>query len=148
VYFPEVEPVLEATYRLLSESDSVSPEDVITEMGEGTDADHVRRALAQLYRDDYISGQDVEEYPWPIRIEATEKGLQEAAGWPREGASREAEAQAFLRLLDERIADQATTEEERGLLRQIREGAIGVGTKVIGEVLARYLIHMTRGNAP
>jgi hypothetical protein len=139
VYFPEVEPVLEATYRLLSESDSVSPEDVITEMGEGTDADHVRRALAQLYRDDYISGQDVE---------ATEKGLQEAAGWPREGASREAEAQAFLRLLDERIADQATTEEERGLLRQIREGAIGVGTKVIGEVLARYLIHMTRGNAP
>ncbi len=145
--WPEIEPVLYATYRLLSERDVLKPEDVIAEMGEGTDADHVKRALAHLYRDDYIGGQDVEEHPWPIRIEATEKGLKEAAGWPREGATHEAEAKEFLRLLDERIAE-ATTEEERGLLRQARDAVTNVGTKVLGEVLSRYLIHMTRGSAP
>lgn len=80
MYWSEVESVFEATYRLLSESDSVSPDQVVAELGEGTDADHVHRALAQLYREGYIGGLTVEEQAWPYSIYGTEKGLQQAAG--------------------------------------------------------------------
>ena len=76
MYWSEVESVFEATYRLLSESDSVSPDQVVAELGEGTDADHVHRALAQLYREGYIGGLTVEEQAWPYSIYGTEKGLQ------------------------------------------------------------------------
>jgi hypothetical protein len=80
VYWSEVEPVFEATYRLLRESDSVSPDQVVAELGEGTDADHVHQALAQLYREGYISGLTVEQQDWPYSIYRTEMGLQLAAG--------------------------------------------------------------------
>ena len=136
--------MFEATYRLLSESDSVSPDQVVAGLGEGTDAGHVHRALAKLYRAGYIGGLTVEEQAWPYSIYGTEKGLQQVAGWPREGGTQAAEVQTFLHLLDEHIADERTPEEERRRLREIREAAAGVGVKVLGEVLARYLVHMTK----
>ena len=140
MYFPEVQPVLEATYRLLSEHDSVSPDQVVAELGDETDPDHVRRALAQLYRERYIGGLTIEEQAYPYSIYGTEKGLQEAAGWPRDGA---ADVQTFLRLLDDRIAREDTSEEDLGHLRRIRETVSGASSRVIGEVLGRYLAEMT-----
>jgi hypothetical protein len=145
VYWPELQPVVGATYRLLSEHDSVSPDQVIGELGEGTDPDHVHRALAQLYREGYIGGLTIEQQAWPYSIYGTEKGLQHAAGWPREGAAGDAEAQAFLRLLDERIAA-ATSEKEAGVLRRVRDAAAEVGTKLLAEVLSSYLARMSKDN--
>jgi hypothetical protein len=85
MYWPELQPVLEATYRLLSEHDSVSPDQVVAELGEGTDPELVHRALAQLYRAEYIGGLTIEQQDWPYSIYGTEKGSQQAAGWPPEG---------------------------------------------------------------
>ncbi len=139
--------MLDATYRLLSERDSISPETVIAEMGDGTDAAHVRRALAHFHREELVGGLKTSNSPVPKTIRATEKGLQEAAGWPRDGAvAREAQIEALLRLLDERIADEGTSEEERGRLRRVREAISNASTKVFGEVLGRFLAEMAKGS--
>lgn len=140
--------MLDATYRLLSERDAIAPEDVSAEMGEGTDPDHVNRALAQLYREGYVTGFGIENVPWPLSIQPAEKGLRAAAGWPSESSSaHETQIGALLRLLDERIADEATPEEERGRLRRVREAIGSASTKVFGEVLGRFLAEMAKGNA-
>lgn len=144
MYWPELQPVLEATYRCLSERDEISPEDVIAEMGEGTDPDHVKRALAQLYRGErYIGGQDVEEYPWPIRIEATEKGLQEVAGWPKPGAAGGDQLELLLRLLDDKIAAPETPPEEKTRLQRVRDSLGGAGRDIIVGVLSNFIAKQT-----
>ena len=135
--------MLDATYRLLSEHDVVSPEDAIAEMGEGTDPDHVRRALAQLYRERYIGGQDVEDYAWPIRIEATEKGLQEVAGWPKPGAAGGDQLELLLRLLDDKIAAPETPPEEKTRLQRVRDSLGGAGRDIIVGVLSNFIAKQT-----
>ena len=49
----------------------------------------------------------------------------------------------LIRLLDERIADDKTPEEEKGRLRRAREGIVGVGREVFAEVLAAYVTRQT-----
>jgi hypothetical protein len=143
VYWSEVKPVLDATYRLLSEHDEVSPEDVIAEMGEGTDPDHVKRALAQLYREGYIGGQDIQQVDWPISIEATEKGSQEVAGWPKPGAAGGDQLELLLRLLDDKIAAPETPPEEKTRLQRVRDSLGGAGRDIIVGVLSNFIAKQT-----
>jgi hypothetical protein len=143
VYWSEVKPVLDATYRLLSEHDEVSPEDVIAEMGEGTDPDHVKRALAQLYRGGRIGGQTIEQVDWPITIEATEKGSQEVAGWPKPGAAGGDQLELLLRLLDDKIAAPETPPEEKTRLQRVRDSLGGAGRDIIVGVLSNFIAKQT-----
>lgn len=144
VYWPELEPVLEATYRLLSEDDAIAPEDVIAEMGEGTDPDHVKRALAQLYRNSkYISGLHVEEVACPYLIRATEEGWQQVGGWPNPGAAGGDQLDVLLRLLDEKIAAPETPPEERTRLQQVRASLVDAGRDIVIGVLSNYIARQT-----
>lgn len=70
-------------------------------------------------------------------ISSTEKGLQLASGWPTPGGSGQADL--LLKILDERIGDPATPEEEKGRLRRVRESVGDLGRAVLAEVLAAYL---------
>jgi hypothetical protein len=139
----EVEPVLKATYRLLAERDYISGEDVIAELGRPPGDAATGRALDALSRADYIEGQFIEQSSVPVLITSTEKGLQEASGWPKPGGAGAEQVELLLRLLDERIASAATPEEEKGRLRRARDAVAGVGREVFAEVLAAYVARQT-----
>jgi hypothetical protein len=143
VYWPELQPVLEATCRLLSDHDEVSPEEVIAELGAGTDSNHVKRALAQLYREGYIAGQDIEQVDWPISITATEKGSQEAAGWPKPGAGGGDHLDLLLRLLDEKIGAAETPPEEKTRLQRARDSLADATRDIIVGVLSNFIAKHT-----
>jgi hypothetical protein len=144
MYWSQVQPVLETTYRLLSESDSVSPDQVVAEL-DGSAGDDVRRALAQLYREGFIGGLTVEQQAWPYSIYGTEKGMEQAGERRRESGTHETEVEAFVRILHERIASAATSEEERGRLRRIRDAVSDAGIGLIGEVLGKFSAEAARG---
>lgn len=143
VYWPELEPVLEATYRLLSERDAISPVEVLAEMGEGTDPDHVKRALAQLYRDDYIGGPTTAQDPVPKIIKATGKGSQEVAGWPKPGAAGGDQLELLVRLLDEAITAPQTPPEQKTRLQRVRDSLVDAGRDLIVGVLSNFIAKQT-----
>ena len=139
----EVRPVLEAAYRLMDQDDEGTtwPDAVSAELGKPQDP-RILRILGQLYEAGYITGPTIEESPAPISIESTDKGLQLVAGWPTPGG-RGLEVERLLGLLDERIADEARSPDERGRLRRFRESVVDIGRDVGSEVLGAYLARMT-----
>jgi hypothetical protein len=72
----------------------------------------------------------------PFHIEATEKGLQQCAGWPT-GAGSQAFAAEFVAALTARIDDAETPEDERGRLQRLRDATEDVGLRLFAEVVAR-----------
>ena len=120
----EVEPVLKVTYELLDAREEVGQADVCEALGRPNGDAVTIRALELLYNDDYIGGSTIDNSPAPVFIEATPKGLQRTSGWPAEGSSGEVEL--LLRLLDERIDSEETTEEGKGKLRRARDGFAGL----------------------
>jgi hypothetical protein len=133
----QVEPVLQATYRLLNTSgeDSTTQDAVCNELGKPRGDDETIRALAQLAAAGYIGGMTIDNSPAPVFIEATEKGLRRASGWPSES---DRGGEILLGLLDERIANPVTTDDERGRLERARSALADVAPRLIGEVLAAY----------
>jgi hypothetical protein len=138
----EVEPVLAATYRLLADQDHLRGEAVIAEMGRPPGDETTGRALENLHRTGYIEAQFVMQRSVPVLVESTEKGLQHASGWPRDGGTAQ-QVELLLGLLDERIASDATPEEEKGRLRRARDAVASVGKDVFADVLAAYLARQT-----
>ena len=134
----EVEPVLKATYRLLDDQDVITPEQVARSLDKPPDDEQVMRALAYLYANNYIGGFTANQRAEPVRIQASERGLQEASGWPRPGGAGAEQVELLLRLLDERINDSATPEEERGKLRKMRDAFASLGRDFAVELLSAY----------
>jgi len=140
----EAKPVLETTYRLLAQSDEVSGQAVNQALGRASDDEAAGRVLEKLHEGGYIKGHFVMQTSLPIMIESTEKGLQETSGWPAPGGAAGAEqVELLLRLLDERIDDETTPEEERGRLRRARTAVGDVGRGVLTEVLAAYIARVS-----
>lgn len=139
----DVLPVLAATYELIDESEDgyVDGEDVAAKLGRDADDTAFRSVFQQLDQADYV---DVQVWAGgmapPAMIGATEKGLRITHGWPGEGGES---VEILLRLLDERIADPDTPEEERTRLARFREGAAGVSKGVLQSVLSAWLTHVT-----
>ena len=67
----EVRPVLKATYRLLNDAESTSPEAVCVALGRRDDDERIRRALALLHQEGYIGGFTTAQTPVPISITPT-----------------------------------------------------------------------------
>jgi hypothetical protein len=133
----EVEPVLNATYDLLDEQESTTPEAVSNALGKPTGDERTIRALAYLYDADFITGQTIEQSAAPVFIQATEKGLQAVRGWPGGGSDAQL-VELLLRVLDERIESDETPEEEKGRLRRARDAFAAVGRDVAVGVLTAY----------
>ena len=138
----EVRPVLDATYRVLEERDGANEDAVNDALGRAHGDIRTERALALLAESGYIGGPSHDMSPVPVLIKATEKGLQEASGWPRDGGGDEQVA-LLLKLLDERIEDQRTPEEERGKLRRARDAFAGLSRDIAVGVLTAYTTRAT-----
>ncbi len=136
----EVEPVLAATYRLFNAGQEPGQDHVCAALGRAPRDERTIRALAQLYETGYIGGYTVEESPAPVRITATEKGLQRTSGWPgaEAGHSDERLVGLLLELLDERINDPATPEPQKGVLRKFKSAATEAVPGFLAEFLAAY----------
>lgn len=133
----DVEPVLRATYGLLAGRERVSSDEVIAALDPPpTDAFAAGRALRSLLDQGYIVGVMYLGHEIPENIQATEKGLQAASGWPTPGQAP-AFASAFVQTLTEQINDAGTPEEERGKLRKLREATEDAGVRLFAEVMVR-----------
>lgn len=143
----EVQPVLETTYRLLAQQEKagrVTGQAVNEALGRDTNDEATGRVLKRLHEAGYIRGQFAWQTSLPLMIDSTEKGLQQTSGWPSPGAAGGTEqVELLLRLLDERIADEATPDEERSRLRRVRDAVGEVGRGVFTEVLAAYIARVT-----
>lgn len=139
----EVKPVLDATYKLLNERERVSQDAVCAALDRPAKDQQTIRALALLYESGYISGMTVDQSPAPIFITATEKGMQQTSGWPSASSDQ---VDLLLRLLDDRIADAATPEEEKGRLRRARDAFAALGRDVAVGVLSAYAAQATGAN--
>ncbi len=137
----DVEPVLRATYGLLVDRDWVSSDEVIAALDPPpADAFIAGRALRYLRDFGFIDGKMFLGHEMPEHIQATEKGLQAASGWPVAGESQ-VFASEFVKALTERIDDNETAEDERGKLRRLRDATQDVGVRVLAEVVARMAEH-------
>lgn len=139
----EAAPVIAATYGLLNEDDTTTQEAVIAVLKRPAGDDRTIRALAHLYKFNFINGPTIEERPVPILIEPTEKGLQQTSGWPKPGAAGEEQVAQLLAALDERIESDETPEEEKSNLRRIREGVVGASRDILVGVLTSYASRAT-----
>jgi hypothetical protein len=137
----EVEPVLRATYGLLADRSTVNSDDVIAALDPPpADAFIAGRALRYLLDFGFIDGKMFLGHESPEHIQATEKGLQAASGWPVTGEPQMFAAD-FMQALSERINDSDTGEDERGRLKQLRDASEDVGIRLFAEVLARMAEH-------
>jgi DNA-binding PadR family transcriptional regulator len=138
----DVEPVLRTTYELLSSAEEgyISGLSVNAALGRDPNDERIGDVLEQLHKAGYIEGKFVMNTSVPIFIRPTEKGLQQTQGWPEPGGAA-ADARLLLKLLDERIGDADTPEEERTRLQKLRASAGEVGESVLGQVMAAYLKH-------
>jgi hypothetical protein len=142
----DIQPVLKATYDLLDEDDETSAEAVCTAMGRAPDDEWTRRVLGRLHKIGYIAGPTVTNDPVPVSIRETEKGLQQAKGWP--GGDPRLQVEGLLAILDERIADPETPEQQRGLLRRIRDAVGEVAPRLMAQILVEYANRQGLGGAP
>lgn len=141
--FEEAEPVLAATYELLRDAESTTPDAVNEKLGREPGDEHTTRALALLYKTRFIGGTDYQNSPAPVIIEATEKGLQKTSGWPEPGAAGGDIVEVLLKLLDERIESPDTPEEEKGRLRRARDAFAGVTRDITVGVLSNLISKQT-----
>jgi hypothetical protein len=134
----EVRPVLAATYRLLDAAEGTNAGQIAQELDRPPDDERLERALGLLYDAGYIDGPTIDQLPYPVRIQSTEKGLRETSGWPSEGGGGD-QIEALIRVLDEYIESDETPEEEKGRLRRARDAFVGVGRDVAVRVLTEYV---------
>jgi hypothetical protein len=134
----QVEPVLRAVYRRLSDEREIEPEQVCADLGRTQDDEATTRALIELRQYGYIDGI-VSGYLEPPRsMRPTEKGLQQCAGWPTPGSESVFVAQ-FLTAIDARANDVSVPAEERSRLKKLFDAAGAVGKDVLTEVTAKVL---------
>src|SRR4051794_21244901 len=105
-------PVFEATYRLLSQGGGyIDGRAVNEELGRSADDESTGNVLGLLTRTGYINAEFVLNSALPVLITPTEKGLQQAAGWPQEGGIPEAESVVPHASLDFEGLDETDFEE-------------------------------------
>jgi hypothetical protein len=138
----EISPILIATYKVLDDrpNGDVRDEDVERLLPD-VEPDRVRHALRMLKEQGYVrayiaSGGRVDS------IMPEERGLQATMGWPTPGRAKEVGAAVLMEVLDEQ-AEQATTEEERGRARRLREVIAETGSTVVSETIASVITRMT-----
>jgi hypothetical protein len=134
----EVQPILNATYELLDGSDRVSQEGVCEVLGRPPGDERTIKALALLHEDGFIGGIMVAQSPAPVIIQTTPKGLRHTRGWPSEAHNPE-QVDLLLRLLDERIASDETTETDKGKLRRARDAIADLGKDIAVGILTAYV---------
>jgi hypothetical protein len=135
----QVEPVLQATWRLAEERITgsamlnIPSSEIALAMGESASEEQVALALDQLAKAGYL---DVMRVMGPdVFVEGfTEKGLQLVAGWPTGPA--EAMMNALLESIEQQIQG-ATSEEQRTRLERFREAATGMGRELLLRVLTQ-----------
>lgn len=132
----QVEPVLLAVYRRLSDEREVEPEQVCADLGRAEDDEATTRALIELRQYGYIDGI-VSGYLEPPR-NMRPTGLQHCAGWPTPGSESVFVAQ-FLTAIDARANDASVPAEERSRLKKLFDAAGAVGKDVLTEVTAKVL---------
>ena len=112
-------------------------------MGVPEDDRQTIRAFQLLQTRGYIDSQSAwgEAVPWLIR--ATEKGLQQTSGWP--APERSSDVGALISVLDERIQDRHTSDEDRTRLQRWRAAVAELGKGIVSEVLASYAAKMSSG---
>jgi hypothetical protein len=137
-----VKPYLDATYRLLEEDQVIDGSAVVEALGDSPDDPRVGQIFRLLQEADYINAHFAMATQAPVMIQATEKGLQATSGWPSPGNSGDL-VLALISAIDDRIEDEATSDEERGRLRRWRDALVGVGTNLAAEVLASYAAKAT-----
>jgi hypothetical protein len=134
----KVDPVLRAVYGLLSGELEVEPEQVCAALGRDVGDEPTSTALRELRQYDYIEGIVSGYLEPPRNMRATEKGLQQCAGWPKPGSESVFVAQ-FLTAIDARANDASVPAEERSRLKKLFDAAGAVGKDVLTDVAAKVL---------
>lgn len=101
----------------------------------GLEPRDVEVGLHALYDAGYITGTDASGFDqafglMAIRLE--ERGRRAVGQWPPED-----QFDAFVAVLEQRIAE-ASTDEERSRLERVRDAALGVGRDVLTSVLSAW----------
>lgn len=132
-------PILQTVVDLYNEAgpgEGVSQPQVCKRLGRNEGDSGVSRAFEVLERSGYLMGEmEIDSVPGPLTAAPTEKALQLLAGWPSSG---DAAAAKLLSILDEQIAH-ASSEEEKGKLRKLRESVVDIGESITAEVLVKLL---------
>jgi hypothetical protein len=137
----DILPVLRATYDLMDEEqdDAIETEVLNARLvTEERDEGALYRIFTQIGRTGYADVQFAGGMTVAF-VQPTEKGLQVTRGWPVPG---QADAEALLRLLDQRIASPDTSEEERTGLTQLRDAAGRVSQSALSSLLGAWLSHV------
>lgn len=143
VEWSEVEPVLQATYQLLNDREEISQEEACAAVRRPPGDEKTIRALALLYEDGLIGGFTIEQSDAPISITATPKGLRQTSGWPTGDDRGAQQLEALLRVLDERIDSEETSDDDKGRLRRVRESVGDLGRDLAVGVLTAYVARIT-----
>lgn len=141
----DVRPVVEALYAVLSNLDpasyGVSQEQLNERLGRPASDLRTDRVLAELAQAGYLADVlEVDDRAGPISCRLSEKGLQEVAGSPRPGVSP---ADAFLAVLDDKLADPDLSAEQRGWLIKMRDAAGSLSQSVVSNLLATFIRSQT-----
>lgn len=134
-----VRPVLQALYDAYVRSPSpwgVEQAAVNAELDRAAEDPITDRILYTLEQNGYLHAEMGADDRWgPTVAKPTEKALQHVARWP--SGPRGDVVTKLLVALDERIADDATPDDEKSKLRQLREQVGIIGRDVLVEVLAK-----------
>lgn len=107
-------------------------------VGGGYDEAGVRAALQVLAENDYISGIDTDQEPFPVRIlTVTEKAFREVRGWP--STAGQSFLDALIDALDIAIEGSADL-VERGKLIRWRDAVLDVGKGVAVNVVTAAMM--------
>ena len=137
----EIQPVLELVYDLIDQSPdgTTTGAPVAERLGLDSEDLMLRKQLWSLRDAGYIDARFAGGMGPAVMIQPTERGLQATRGWPKPGETPD--VSVLLSVLDERISDPGTPEEERSRLKKLRSTASEVGSSVLGQVLAAYIKH-------
>lgn len=133
-----VKPVLFAAYAFLDIKETTTCSEVCALLSKEEEDPEVGRALTELTRNRFLDGQPTWQDPVPLRVWATEKGLQQTSGWPKPGEAGPDQVELLLRVLDERINSEDTPEETKSKLLPIRRGIVDASRDIMVRVLSDY----------
>lgn len=138
----DVLPVLRVIYSLEqvlpANARGVSRDDINHQLQRAEGNPSTDRVLNRLSSGGYLTDElTVHQIEAPLYCRLSEKGLQQVANWP--GAPQADLSARFFDLLNARIADPETTDEERGRLKRLRETASEVGQSVFTSLLTAFI---------
>jgi len=119
-----------------AETQGVDANNEWLETATGLKQSEVALGLRALYEADYLTGIDATTMDGPsfylMAVRLLERGRRTVGQWPSEDP-----VQLLLQILDARIAE-ASTEDERSRLEQLRDTALGVGRDVLVSLLSTF----------